>query len=165
MCFPKSLSAHLGRRVASHAVDHDTGTRPPGKPSKPSNTMDFTEIYKLSSSSAGASATPLAAYSPSGNLLATAVQYRLVIRDAESLQILHLFTASDTIQAVEWSADGQLVLAASLKLGIIHAWSVTDPEWTAKLDEGWVGLVRAAFTPDARHLMCWSDFSVCIAWV
>ena len=124
--------------------------------------MDFTEIYKLSSSSVtGATTAGLAAFSPNGLYLATVVQYRLVIRDAESLQILHLFTCIDTIQAIEWSVDSTLILCASYKLGVVQVWSVAEPtDWTCKLDEGWIGLVRVAFTPDGRHIMCFSDFSV-----
>jgi hypothetical protein len=43
--------------------------------------MDFTELYKAN----------LAKYSQIGDKLATIVQHRLVIRDAETLQSLHLF--------------------------------------------------------------------------
>ncbi|KND00317.1 uncharacterized protein SPPG_04641 [Spizellomyces punctatus DAOM BR117] len=114
--------------------------------------MDFTELYKQSLN--------LCHFSPNGLYLATAVQHRLVIRDAESLQILHLFACTDNIQHVSWSPDSELVLCASFKLGILQVWSIKDEEWTAKIEEGVSGLVDVKWAPDARHLLSFSDFQL-----
>ncbi|KAJ3172057.1 WD repeat-containing protein wrap73 [Geranomyces variabilis] len=114
--------------------------------------MDFTELYKQSSN--------LCRFSPDGLFLATAVQYRVVIRDAETLQILHLFTCTDTVQFIEWSPDSELVCCASFKLGAIQVWSVRNEDWTAKIEEGVAGCVGVRWTPDSRHLLSFSDYEL-----
>lgn len=116
--------------------------------------MDFTELYKQSSN--------LCRFSPNGAYLATAVQYRLVIRDAETLQILHLFSCIDAISDVQWAPDSDLIFATSNKLGCIQVFSLRDPNWTAKMEEGLSGLVAARWAPDARHILAFSDFQVII---
>lgn len=47
--------------------------------------MDFSEIYQMS-------APGLCSWSPSGKFLANTLNARLVIRDADSLQIVQLYT-------------------------------------------------------------------------
>ena len=90
--------------------------------------MEFTELYKQSGN--------LCSFSPNGLYLATAVQYRLVIRDADSLQILHLYNCNDTPQDILWSPDSDLILTANYKTGCIQIWSLRDEHWTAKIEEG-----------------------------
>ncbi|KAI9014635.1 hypothetical protein BC832DRAFT_589137 [Gaertneriomyces semiglobifer] len=114
--------------------------------------MDFTELYKQSAT--------LCRFSPNGQYLATAVQFRLVIRDADSLEILQLFTCTDIIQDVSWSPDSELILCASYKLGHIQVWSMKDEAWTAKISEGLGGLTNVQWAPDARHIMSFSDFQL-----
>jgi len=114
--------------------------------------MDFTELYKQTSN--------LCIFSPNGLYIAIAVQHRLVIRDAESLQIVQLFSCIDNIQAIEWSQDSEYILCASYKLGVIQVWSLSDQEWTAKINEGVVGLTRVQWAPDGRHIISFSDFKV-----
>lgn len=114
--------------------------------------MEFTELYKQSSN--------LCRFSPNGLYLATAVQFRLVIRDAETLQIVHLFTCTDAIQHLSWSPDSELICCASFKLGMIQIWSIKNEEWTAKIDEGVAGCVSIKWAPDSRHLLSFSDFQV-----
>ena len=54
--------------------------------------MDFTEIYKQ---------TGHCVFSPNGLYIATAVQYRLCIRDSETLAITHLYSCTDGISEVK----------------------------------------------------------------
>jgi len=117
--------------------------------------MDFTELYKQTSN--------LCIFSPNGLYIAIAVQHRLVIRDAESLQIVQLFSCIDNIQAIEWSQDSEYILCASYKLGVIQVWSLSDQEWTAKINEGVVGLTRVQWAPDGRHIISFSDFKIRIS--
>lgn len=53
-------------------------------------------------------------------LQASCVQYRLVVRDVNSLQILHVYTCLDQIQHVEWSADSLFILCAMYKRGLVQ---------------------------------------------
>ncbi|KAB0341792.1 hypothetical protein FD754_018718 [Muntiacus muntjak] len=51
---------------------------------------------------------------------ASCVQYRLVVRDASTLQILQLYTCLDQIQHLEWSADSLFILCALYKRGLVQ---------------------------------------------
>lgn len=51
---------------------------------------------------------------------ASCVQYRLVVREVSSLQILQLYTCLDQIQHVEWSADSLFILCAMYKRGLVQ---------------------------------------------
>ncbi|TPX37741.1 hypothetical protein SmJEL517_g00601 [Synchytrium microbalum] len=114
--------------------------------------MDFSDQYKQSSN--------LVQYSPNGLYILTAVQHRVVIRDSDSLQIKHLFACIDNVSEIGWSSDSELVLCASYKLGAIQIWSLADSAWTCRIDEGAGGLSSVRFTPDARHVMSFSEFQL-----
>ncbi|XP_075695518.1 WD repeat-containing protein WRAP73 [Rhinoderma darwinii] len=112
--------------------------------------MNFSEVFKLSNQ--------LCKFSPNGKYLASCVQYRLVIRDVRTLQILQLYTCLDQIQHVEWSADSMFVLCAMYKRGIVQVWSLELPDWHCKIDEGSAGLVSSCWSPDGRHILNTTEF-------
>lgn len=59
---------------------------------------------------------------------ATCVQYRLVVRDLSTLQILQLYTCLDQISYMDWSSDSLFILCAMYKRGIIqvgYVWRTT----------------------------------------
>ena len=114
--------------------------------------VDFSERYQHSSA--------LIFPSPDGQQLAVAVAHRLVIRRADTLQIEQLFTCNDTINAVEWSADGALVLCLVSKRDLCHVYCVADPDWKCRVTEGVAGLVHAKWAPDSRHLVTFADFNL-----
>ncbi|KAJ3218127.1 WD repeat-containing protein wrap73 [Dinochytrium kinnereticum] len=114
--------------------------------------MDFSELYKQSSF--------ICRFSPDARYLATAVDHRLVIRDAESLAIRHLFNCSDTLSDIAWSPDSELILCCSFKKGVSQVWSLRDPEWTATIEEGAAGLTAVRWAPDGRHVLTFSDFQL-----
>lgn len=62
----------------------------------------------------------LAKFSPNGDYVASCSEYRLVIRDTKTLQILNLHTCLDTVMYLEWSKDSQLVMCGLFKRGIIQ---------------------------------------------
>lgn len=51
---------------------------------------------------------------------AACVQYRLVVRDVSTLQVLQLYTCLDQIQHIEWSADSLFILCAMYKRGLVQ---------------------------------------------
>ena len=137
--------------------------------------MDFTELYKQQ----------LLKFSPDSTKVATIVDHRLVIRDAESMQILSLFNNPSAATYLEWSADSQLVLCACYSTSKWakggRAWircyryldgmpllsdnnenvAVSDgDEWSASIDEGIAGMVKCRFSPDGRHILSWSDYQL-----
>jgi WD40 repeat protein len=114
--------------------------------------MDFTELYKATGY--------LCSFSPNGQFIGTAVEHRVVIRDAETLQIVQLYNCLDIVEELVWSPDSELLLCASHKKGSIQIWSLRDPEWNASIDEGIAGLTAVKWAPDSRHILSFSDFQV-----
>ncbi|EFJ17238.1 hypothetical protein SELMODRAFT_115139 [Selaginella moellendorffii] len=113
--------------------------------------MEFSDTYKYSGP---------CAFSPNARFLAVAVEARLVIRDAVSLKVVQLYSCLDKISHVEWAPDSEYVLCALVKRAMVQAWSVSQPEWTCKIDEGPAGIAHARWSPDSRHILTTSDFQL-----
>ncbi|KAM3872419.1 WD repeat-containing protein WRAP73 [Diretmus argenteus] len=112
--------------------------------------MNFSEVFKQSNQ--------LCKVSPDGKYLATCVQYRLVVRDVSTLQILHLYTCLDQIVHMDWSSDSLFILCAMYKRGLVQVWSLEQPDWHCKIDEGSIGLVSSRWSPDGRHILNTTEF-------
>ncbi|XP_026966238.1 WD repeat-containing protein WRAP73 isoform X10 [Sagmatias obliquidens] len=136
-----SVTSGRGGAVAAGWVSRSWG---------PAAAMNFSEAFKLSSL--------LCKFSPDGKYLASCVQYRLVVRDANTLQICQLYTCLDQIQHIEWSADSLFILCALYKRGLVQVWSVEQPEWHCKIDEGSAGLAASCWSPDGRHVLNTTEF-------
>jgi WD40 repeat protein len=137
--------------------------------------MDFTELYRQSNQ--------LCRFSPSGNVIGTAVEHRLVLRDAESLQVTRLINTPSTIHHIEFSPNGHFILCANysnrkdssgLKSnGWIRVYEVTETTrsdaisatetpWEGKVDEGLSGLVLATFATNS-HILGFSESNLRIS--
>ncbi|XP_075502434.1 uncharacterized protein LOC142540286 [Primulina tabacum] len=113
--------------------------------------MEFTETFKQ---------TGPCSFSPNARFLAVAVDYRLVIRDVLTLKVVQLFSCLDKITYIEWALDSEYVLCGLFKRPMIQAWSLTQPEWTCKIDEGPAGISYARWSPDSRHILTTSEFQL-----
>lgn len=126
-------------------------------PAPPPRLSDFSETYKRTG--------PPPAYSPDGLLLATAVDHRLVVRDAESLAVVSMSDCCDKIQHLQWSRDSDHVLAAMHARGVVQCFSVSDDSWTCTIDEGPAGIARALWSPAGTEVLIVADFAVRVsAW-
>jgi hypothetical protein len=141
--------------------------------------MDFTEIYKQSNG--------LAYFSPGGHFILAAVQDRLIVRRADSFTIVRTCLVDASPSATQratapadgsskpnavpsaydspithsgWSADSELLLAACAKRGRVAVFKMRDEEWSANIEAGAEGLVKAEFAPDARSVVCFSEWGV-----
>lgn len=112
--------------------------------------MNFSELFRQSNQ--------LCKFSPDGKYLASVVEFRLIIRDVDSFQIQNLYSCLDTIQYIEWSADSQFILCGLFKRGIVQVWSLEQPDWNCKIDEGSAGLCSVCWGPDGRHILTTADF-------
>jgi hypothetical protein len=105
--------------------------------------MDFSESYK-------ASLPPV--YSPDGRFLAIAVgyhgsclhsrskasvhsscmlplqvEYRLIIREADSLRIVQLYSCLDRINSLSWSPNSLYICCALYTRSLLQIWAVDQP--------------------------------------
>ncbi|KAJ6509416.1 WD repeat-containing protein 8 [Mycena vitilis] len=133
--------------------------------------MDFTEVYKHSGSHS-------VSFSPGSHLILTAIQDRLVLRRADTFQMMQtwLLDASPTptqalasVKAkgnlpetitIGWSCDSEYVLAASARRGVVHVYKVQDEKWTARIESGAEGLIKAEWAPDGRTILCFSQWGL-----
>ncbi|EPS70438.1 hypothetical protein M569_04319 [Genlisea aurea] len=113
--------------------------------------MEFTETFKQ---------TGPCAFSPNARFLAVAVDYRLVVRDVLTLKVVQLFSCLDKISYIEWALDSEYILCGLFKRPMIQAWSLSQPEWTCKIDEGPAGISYARWSPDSRHILTTSEFQL-----
>ncbi|XWS36981.1 hypothetical protein CRYUN_Cryun19dG0004000 [Craigia yunnanensis] len=113
--------------------------------------MEFTEAYKQ---------TGPCSFSPNACYIAVAVDYRLVIRDTLSFKVVQLFSCLDKISYIEWALDSEYILCGLYKRPMIQAWSLTQPEWTCKIDEGPAGIAYTRWSPDSRHILTTSEFQL-----
>ncbi|XP_068634850.1 uncharacterized protein [Aristolochia californica] len=113
--------------------------------------MEFTDAYKQ---------TGPCCFSPNSRFLAIAVDSRLVIRNVLSLKVVQLYSCLDKINFIEWALDSEYILCGLHKRPVIQAWSLTQPEWTCKIDEGPAGISHARWSPDSRHILTTSDFQL-----
>lgn len=135
--------------------------------------MDFTEIYKQSSS--------LVAFSAGAHFILTAVQDRLIVRRADTFQINRTWQVDPTpsptltvlskrktsnpqadgwITHIGWSLDSEYLLGACARVGVVHVYKLRDEEWTARIDAGAEGLVNAEWATDGRSILCFSEWGV-----
>ncbi len=61
--------------------------------------MEFSETYRCGSG-------PPPVHSPDGRYIATAVEYRLIVREVETLRVVQLFSCLDCIRWVSQATRG-----------------------------------------------------------
>ena len=112
--------------------------------------MNFSELFKVTSRQCS--------FSPNSEYVACVNQYRLIIRASTSLEIINLFACIDTIETIEWSADSRFILAGLIKRHAVQVFSLDNPEWKCKIDEGSAGLCNVHWAPDSRHILTTAQF-------
>jgi hypothetical protein len=143
--------------------------------------MDFTEIYRQSSG--------LVAFSPGAHFILTAVLDHLVVRRADTFHVSRswqlrslpspsaaaIAAASSrpsrpaphpdnitqiVISHIGWSPDSEYVFAVCARSGLVSVFRMRDEDWTARIETGAEGLLRAEWAPDGRHILCFSEWGV-----
>ncbi|KZT30673.1 WD repeat-containing protein 8 [Neolentinus lepideus HHB14362 ss-1] len=140
--------------------------------------MDFTEIYKQSAS--------LVAFSPGAHFILTAVQDRLVVRRSDTLTVTRTWSVDTSPSATQnalsskaktnapsssspvntwithigWACDSEYLLAACARGGVVNVFNIRDEEWSARIDAGAEGLVKAEWAPDGRSILCFSEWGL-----
>jgi hypothetical protein len=140
--------------------------------------MDFTELYKHSSTLVEASPSP-------HEFLLISFEDRLLVRRTDTLQIVRAWlvdssqvgsTLSDAagsrrllsqtaskdgyITHIGWSYDCRYVLASCSRKGFTTVFCMEDDKFKAKILSGVEGLVKAEWLPDGRSILCFSEWGV-----
>jgi aspartate/tyrosine/aromatic aminotransferase len=141
--------------------------------------MDFTESHKQT--------LGLVAFSPGGSYIMNTATNRLIIRRVDTFQISRTCVIDDASPTVKtlmaanlsaksnseqdlwishasWSADAELFMAACAKGGRIVVYKMRDESWNASINVGAEGLLRAEFAPDARSVLCFSQWGVSVTF-
>ncbi|KAG6336125.1 hypothetical protein ID866_2963 [Astraeus odoratus] len=137
--------------------------------------MDFTEIYKQSGN--------LVYFSPGAHFILNAVEDVLIVRRTDTLQITCTWTLgppsqtasalsssrpqssaasvpSQLISHAGWSCDSEYLFAASAKGGVVQVFKLRDEDWSARIETGAEGLIKAEWAPDGRHILCFSEWGL-----
>ena len=86
---------------------------------------------------------------------------RIIVRTVPTMAVHATFAAVDRIDRMEWSQNGQFILAIVKSQGIVQVFSLTDPEWSCRIDTGLSGLSEARFHPtSSRHILVYADFGL-----
>ena len=59
-----------------------------------------------------------------------------------------------------WSCDSEYVLGACAKTGVVCVFKLRDETWSARIEAGAEGLVKAEWAPDGRTVLCFSEWGV-----
>ena len=97
-------------------------------------------------------------FSPDGTKVATVVDHRLVLRDAETLAVIFMQDCLAKIEHVEWSSDSDHVLCAMYRKGKVQCFRASDDEWRCLVDEGPAGVAFAKWAPCGTRVLCVTEF-------
>lgn len=114
--------------------------------------MDFSETYRFSG--------PVPVCSPNGKYIAAATEYRMVVRDALTTQVVQIYSCIDKISDVQWCPNSTYIMCGLVKRAIVQVWSVPEPGWTCKIDEGLAGAEAVQWSPDGLHILVTADFQI-----
>lgn len=119
--------------------------------------MDFSETYRFSG--------PGPVFSPDGKYIAAATEYRLIVRDSLSTQVVQIYSCIDKISNIAWCPNSTYILCGLVKRAIVQVWSVREPDWTCKIDEGLAGAENVQWSPDGLHVLVTADFQIRSRWL
>ncbi|GIL47177.1 hypothetical protein Vafri_4066 [Volvox africanus] len=117
--------------------------------------MDFSDAYRCSG--------PPPAFSPDGRFIASVAEYRLIIREVETMRVVQLYSCLDRVDSIEWSASSTYVLCGLFSRGVIQVWSVESSEWSCKIDEGPAGVAAVRWSPDGACVLVVAEFGLRVA--
>ena len=103
---------------------------------------------------------PLPCFSSDGKHVAIAQQYRMVVKEIETMAVVGLFSCLDRIEDLAWSPCNELVLCSMFTRGTVQVFSLTDSEWSCTFSEGLAGISHAQWCPSGEQVLLTSDFMV-----
>lgn len=105
--------------------------------------MNFTESEPCSG---------IAAFSPSGEWLATVKPLQIAVLDVSTQLPVSTFPVNESISFLEWSPNSGYLLCSNLKRGLILLYSITDQLYLGKLTSS-RSLVDIHWSPDSSSIL------------
>ena len=102
----------------------------------------------------------MASYSPSGSYLATVFGIKVTVRDTVTLDVIQIFQCIDKPDKMEFSPDSEYIVCAYLARGAIQCFSMPDPDWKCRINEGVSGFINVFWMPNSRSIITVSDFGI-----
>lgn len=62
-------------------------------------------------------------------------------------------------------SDGWLLSFCHCRCPSLQVWSLEQPDWHCKIDEGSIGLLSSRWSPDGRHILNTTEFHVSVKMV
>ena len=100
------------------------------------------------------------AYSPSSSMVASVLGSRLTVRELPSLEVKHIYLCIDKVEKLEFSPDSKYVMCCVFSRNAVQVFSIQDPEWKCRINEGVAGIISAKWSTDSRHIITESDFGI-----
>jgi WD40 repeat protein len=66
----------------------------------------------------------------------------------------------DKIQDMQWCPNSLHVLCTLSKRSTVQVWSVRDPQFSFKIEEGAAGVQKALWAPDGQNILIVADFQI-----
>lgn len=101
-----------------------------------------------------------ATYSPSGAYLATVSGIKVTVRDSVRLDVVHIYQCVDKPDKIEFSPDSSYFFCAYTARGVLQCFSLSDPDWKCRVNEGVSGFINAFWMADSRGVITVSDFGI-----
>lgn len=101
-----------------------------------------------------------AVYSPSGTYLATVSGIKVTVRDSARLNVIHTYQCIDKPDKIEFSPDSGYFFCAYTVRGVLQCFSISDPDWKCRINEGVSGFINAFWMADSRGVITVSDFGI-----
>jgi hypothetical protein len=105
-------------------------------------------------------AASTAQFAPSGLLLVSASGCKVTVRDVATSEVIQVFQCIDKPDKVDFSPDSLYLSCAFLSRGAIQCFSMSNPEWKCRINEGVSGFINVHWMPDSRGIATVSDFGI-----
>lgn len=101
-----------------------------------------------------------AVVSPNSRLVASVQGSKVAVRSVADGVAVGAYSCLDKIDKLQFSSDSEFILCSIVSRNVAQVFSVLDPSWKCRIDEGVAGIVQCGWAPDSRHIITISDFGI-----
>ncbi len=103
----------------------------------------------------------MACLSPNGEFVANASGSKIIVRRlGNPTEVVQVYQAIDKVEKLEFSPNSLYLLVGLFTRNAIQIFSLSEPDWNCRINEGMAGVINAQWLPDSLSVMTESDFGV-----